>query len=297
MKICVSRIVPTKRFDVVGMSYIGNPRSNTAMFITKKVEGLLSGLDNVENCLVFAENGMNIPQNMIDKHAFSFSDTPQLNYARFAAEFSQARFDEEKQLRFILKEDGYYVSEDVEIPGDAYIESGCQIGPGVSIGSNAKIFKGCVIRHSIIGNDFVANEYAVIGSNGFTMTDDEYGNKIRIPTLGRVIIGDNVEVGAHDNISCGSGGDTIIEDNVKIDALVHIGHDDCLKKNCELAAGTILGGFVTVGEGTFVGINTTVKNRIEVGSNTFVSMASAVMKPVSSSSRVIGNPARPLPKE
>jgi len=297
MTINVKKIVSDKDFDIIGMSYIGNPRSNTAMFITKKVEPLISALEPVDNCLVFAESGIIVSDVLSEKHAFYYSQTPQLDYANFANQFAEAQFKEECKFKYKLTSGGYYVSDDVTIPEDAYIEPGCQIGPSVKIGSNARILKGTVIRHTIIGDNFLSNPYAVIGSNGFTMTDDENGNKIRIPTLGRVIIGNSVEVGAHNNISCGSGGDTIIEDNVKIDSLVHVGHDDHLCSNCEIASGTILGGFVTVGSGTFVGINSTVRNRIEIGNNVFISMGSSVMKTVEDNAKVIGNPARPLPKE
>lgn len=129
------------------------------------------------------------------------------------------------------------------------------------------------------------------------MTEDDEQNKIRIPTLGRVIIGDHVEIGAHDNVSRGSGGDTVLENNVKLDALVQIGHDDHICRNVELAAGTILGGFATIGEGTFAGINSTVKNRIDIGRSAFISMGAAVMREVPENVTVVGYPARALPKE
>ena len=296
MKISVNRILPDKSFEIIGLSYIGRPRSNTAMYITKKVEYLLHALENVDSCLVFAETGMEIPDTISEKHGFQFSGRPQQAYAAFANLFEKERFIEENAIPIHFK-DGYYISETATIGNGAYIEPDCFIGPGVVIGDNARLLKGTVIRHAVIGDCFYSNEYAVIGSNGFTMTEDDEGSKIRIPTLGRVLIGHNVEIGAHDNISCGSGGDTIIEDNVKIDALVHIGHDDHIFKNVEIAAGTVLGGFVNIGESVFIGINSSVRNRTDVGDSTFVSMGASVMKSVANNQTVIGYPARPLPKK
>lgn len=292
MKYAVGRIVEGKPFDITGMSYIGAPRSNTAMFITKKVEHLLLVLNEVEECLVFAETGIEVPEDLEQKHAFHFSEKPQLSYARFANEFAEERFKEEKELKFNLMPAGYYVSEDVEIPDDAYIEPGCVIGPDVKIGKNARILAGTVIKHTYIGNDFFSNEYAVIGANGFTMAEDEDGNKLRIPTLGRVVIGDNVEIGAHDNISCGSGGDTIIENFVKIDALVHLGHDVILQENVEITAGGIIGGFDNLGAHAYVGINAVLRNRINVGEKAIIGMGSTVTKSVEANVVVAGNPAR-----
>ena len=295
MTINVKTVCPNKSFDISGMSYIGKPRSNTAMYITKKVSSLLPALIEVDNCLVFAENGLSVSAKLEEKHAFCFSDSPQKDYASFADSFYHERLELEKKIPMSLVDGRYYISETAEVGENAYIEPGCIIGPDVIIGKNAFIMAGTIIKHSIIGDNFVSNEYALIGSNGFTMTEDDCGNKFRIPTLGRVIIGNNVEVGAHDNISCGSGGDTIIDDYVKLDSLVHVGHDVHIHKNTEIASGTILGGFSSIGERVFMGINTTVRNRVSIEDGAFISMGAAVMKNVSQQLEMIGNPARPVP--
>ncbi len=296
MKISADEIVQGKKFDIFGMSYIGRPKSNTAMYISKKVESLLENLSDVRECLVFAETGISPSVDLMERHAFSFSDKPQTEYTRFADRFFEERFKEEQQLKYKQTEGGFYVTEDVVIPSDAYIEPGCIIGPSVRIGNHARILAGTIIKHTIIGDYFLANQYAVIGANGFTMTDDEEGNKVRIPTLGDVRIGNYVEIGSHDNISCGSGGDTILNDYVKLDSLVHVGHDVNIGKNTEIASGTVLGGFAEIGEDVFIGINSTVRNRIKIGNGAFISMGSAVMKSVEDGYKVVGNPARGLPQ-
>ena len=90
MEINVSIVVPEKDFPIRGASYIGAPRSNTAMFITKKVAHLLTSLESVAECLVFAEEGIDVPESLRKQHAFSFSRKPQLAYARFANQFAEA---------------------------------------------------------------------------------------------------------------------------------------------------------------------------------------------------------------
>ena len=296
MRYKVCRIVSGKDFDITGISYIGAPRSNTAMFITKKVEHLLKMLETVTDCLVFTDEDITVPQNLEAIHAFHYSNKPQFAYARFVTQFAEERFAEEKKLVFNLTPGGYYVSSDVVIPDDAYIEPGCVIGPDVQIGENARILAGAVIRRSIIGDCFIANEHAVVGANGFTMADDEDGNKYRIPTMGRVIIGNNVEIGSHNNISCGSGGDTVIEDNVKLDSLIHVGHDVHLHKNVEVTAGVTFGGFVNAEEGTYVGVGSVLRNRITLGEHSFIGMGSNVTKSVEAGVVVAGNPAKPFNK-
>lgn len=274
-------------------SYIGAPEDNTIMFITQKVEKLLVNLKGHSGCIVFAENGVSIPDEIcVDKNIFIFSDNPQFEYAKCAEVIFQKRLSEEKKYKYTLTSEGYYIGENTEIGEGAYIEPECLIGHGVRIGNDARILKGAVIKNSVIGDRAVINEYAVVGSYGFTMSVDENGNKFRIPTLGKVIIGNDVEIGVHDNISCGSGGNTVIEDFAKIDTLVHLGHDVHIEKNVELAAGTTIGGFVHIKQGTFAGLNSCVRNRIEIGEESFICMGSAVAKSIPDKSKVIGSPAR-----
>lgn len=292
MQFDVSRIVPEKHFSINGTSYIGNPKSNTAMYITKKVEYLLETLEFVSECLIFTDNNIDVPDIVAQKNAIVHTSNPQLDYAKFVTSFAAERFRSEKGLKFKQTGSGYFISEDCKIGERAYIEPGCIIGPDVKIGKNAVILAGSVIRRATIGDNFYANEYAVVGANGFTMAEDENGNRIRIPTLGRVIIGNNVEIGTHDNISCGSSGDTIIENNVKIDALVHIGHDVHLHRNVDITAGGIIGGFDELGEHSYVGINAVLRNRITVGERAVIGMGSTVTRSVDSGITVVGNPAR-----
>lgn len=284
-------------FIVNGVSYIGKPKSHTAMFISKKAGGLLSNLYGVSSCLVFAEEGMVVDMDILEQNCFVFSNSPQRDYARFANGLYTEWLANEKKRNYEYTKDGYYRGENVKIGVNSYIEPGCLIGHDVIIGDNAVILSGAVIKKSTIGKNVIINEKAVIGAAGFTMTEDEYGNKLRIPTLGNVRVGDEVEIGAYDNISCGSGGDTIIDDYVKLDALVHIGHDAHLGENVEITAGSIVGGFADIERGAYIGINSSVRNRITVGKNSIIGMGSTVTKSVKNGVTVLGNPAKKYEKD
>lgn len=294
MEINVSKYSDKHSFAIRGASYIGAPKSNTAMFVSKSIGKLVFTLDNVKECLVFAETGLDVPEDILSNHCFVFSQNPQGEYARFTRVF----FEEEGRLHaaieYELSPNGSFISKTAKIGNNSLIEPGVIIGPGVVIGENARIYAGAIIKNSTIGNNVLVNEKAVVGANGFTMANDEKGTKIRIYSLGKVTIGDNVEIGAHDNISRGSGGDTIIEDSVKIDALVHIGHDAHLHKNVEITAGVVVGGFVDVKEGAYIGINAVIRNRITLGAHSVVGMGATVTKSIDNEVTVIGNPARPF---
>lgn len=294
MQFNIKQIHADYDFVIYGASYIGKPKENTALYISKKVEHLIDNLKSYKNCLVFAETGIEVADDIYKNNCIIFSPKPQYEYAKFANMFMKEKRKQESQLQYTMTKDNYYVGEEVSIGVNAYIEPGCLIGHGVTIGDNAVILSGSVIKNAIIGNNFFCNEQAVIGSSSFTMTEDDEGNRYRIPTLGKVVIGNDVEVGAFDNISAGACGDTIIEDYAKLDALVHIGHEAHLKMNVELTAGVIVGGFAVLEEGTYAGVNSCIKNRIAVGEKSIIGMGSTVIKTVEKGKTVIGNPARVL---
>ncbi|MDE6950224.1 MAG: hypothetical protein K2P64_04820 [Lachnospiraceae bacterium] len=291
MQYDVSRIHEDYHFNITGVSYIGRPQSNTAMYINKKISDQLTKLESAEQCLVFAENSIEIPNSLKKNHAILLVKNPQLEYAKLAAELESIQAEEDKKYQYIYS-NGSYISETAVIGKDSHIEQGCIVGHHVVIGENAVLLNGTVIKNSTIGDRFVANEYAVVGANGYTIAENESGNKIRIPSLGRVTIGNNVEIGVHDNVSRGSAGNTILEDYVKLDAFVHIGHDAHLLRNVEVTAGAIVGGYDVVGEKTFIGLNATLRNRIEIGDKVLLGMGAVVTKSVERDMIVAGNPAR-----
>ena len=267
------------------------------MYITKKVEHLLSNLEQVEECLVFAESTIEVPEDLRGRHTFMMSDSPQKDYALFVNDLADRILDERKKRKYTLTDGGYTVGENVSIGENALIEPGAFIDHDVVIGKNAVIKAGACIKNTIAGDGFIACENCTVGTTGFTMAEDDEGNKLRIPTLGKVSIGNNVEIGALTNVSSGSAGNTLLEDNVKLDSLVHIGHDAQLGKNVEIPAGAIIGGFCVLEDGAYVGVNATVRNRIRIGKKAFIGMGAVVTKSVDDGITVVGNPAKPFEKK
>ncbi|MCI8681491.1 MAG: hypothetical protein HFH50_00605 [Lachnospiraceae bacterium] len=283
---------PEFDFVVSGASYAGMPRNNTIMYVTRKVEHLISNLEGHQECLCFLEKSIFVPDSIKKWNGCVFCENPQLEYARFAAVLAEQIQYEEKRWKYTLTDEGYYIGNNVVIGNNSYIEPGVVIGHNVSIGDNATILSGAVVKHAVIGKDFLCNENAVIGNYSFTMAEDENGNKYRIPALGRVIIGNGVEIGACNDVAIGACGDTILEDFVKLDGLVHIGHEAHLCKNTEITAGAIVAGFVEMKEHSYLGINSSIRNRIKLGENCIIGMGAVVTKDVVEGSTVAGNPAR-----
>lgn len=281
-------------FEIVGASYIGAPKANTAMFVSAKVDYLVKNLEQAKNCLVFAETGIYVPENYCDQNCIVFTEHPQLDYARFLTKLIAIKKENEKSRKYILCDGGYYVGENVQIGNNVYIEPGCLIGHDVKIGDDVSIYSGTVVKNAVIGDRVIINEHASIGVAGFSLTEDEEGNQIRIPTLGKVIIGNDVEIGASNHVAQGNASDTYIDDYVKMDALVYIGHDVHLHKNVKVAAGVTIAGFTEVKEHAYLGVNASIRNRIVIGESSMVGMGAVVTRSIDKGVVVAGNPAKEL---
>ena len=188
------------------------------------------------------------------------------------------------------------LGENVIIGEGAFIEPGAVIGHDVIIGCNARIMAGAVIKHAVIGDNFYAGENAVIGTEGFNFAVDSNGHAFRMKALGRIRIGDNVEIGAQSVVACALAGYTEIGSNTKIDTYSQVSHDCTLGGDCEICGGVMFGGFVQIGERVFVGANVATKNRISIGDDAFVALGSTVLKNVEKGEQVFGNPARVIRK-
>jgi UDP-3-O-[3-hydroxymyristoyl] glucosamine N-acyltransferase len=175
----------------------------------------------------------------------------------------------------------------VQISPRAYIDSNVYIGNGTSVYANVTLYRG-----TSIGQNCIIHSNTTIGADGFGYEKDEHGNWFKMAHLGGVAIGNDVEIGANTSIDRGTLGDTIIEDNVKIDNLVHIAHNAHIKRNALIIAHAMIAGSCIIGENSWIAPGTMVRDGIEIGANAFVGLGSVVVKNVEAESLVYGVPAR-----
>ena len=154
----------------------------------------------------------------------------------------------------------------------------------------------CEISNAEIGKNVIIEAFTRIGAEGFGYEPDENGALIQFPHIGRVIIEDDVEIGANVCIDRGALGDTIIGRGTKIDNLVHIAHNVKIGKNCQIVCQVGIGGSAEIGDNCFVGIGASIRNQIKIGKNVMVGMGAVVVKDVPDNMTIIGNPANPIPK-
>ena len=289
----VCKIYPQFDFYITGASYAGSPMDHTVMFVSNKVTYLLDNLVGHNSCLVFAPLDAKVDESIEKNNGIIRCENPQYEFAVFASRLEKEIIKKNKDRKYYLK-DGSWIGESVEIGENSYIEPGCFIDHDVIIGKDCVILTGSKIRKAIIGDRCVINENAVIGNASFTMAENSKGEKLRIPALGNVIIGDDVEIGPLNDIARATCGSTILEDRVKLDGLVHVGHEAHLHKDVEITAGATIAGFVEIGRHGYMGIGSSVKNRTIIGENALVGMGAVVLKDVETNNIVVGNPAQLL---
>jgi len=192
-----------------------------------------------------------------------------------------------------------------EISGFSSYDFPSKIHPSVRLGKNVVIEDGCtlsenvVIEHNVtihsgtrIGKNSRVRSNASIGGDGFGFERQAGGRPIRFEHLGGVIIGENVEIGSCACIARGTLGDTVIEDYVKIDNLVHVAHNCRICDGAFLIACSEVSGGVVVGENVWVAPNASITQKVKIGDNALVGLGSVVTKTVAPNKIVAGNPAK-----
>jgi len=198
-----------------------------------------------------------------------------------------------------MLEDGVSVGHGAVIGAGAQIGAGTQIGahavigPGVAIGRRCEIGPGSAIGFALIGNGVFISASVVIGEAGFGVAAGPRG-LIDVPQLGRVIIQDNVSIGAHTCVDRGAFDDTVIGENSKIDNLVQIAHNVVVGRNCAIAGHCGLSGSAVVGDGVQMGGRVGLADHVVIGAGARLAAAAGVMHDVPAGETWCGAPARPV---
>lgn len=208
-------------------------------------------------------------------------------------------------------EEGAFIHPDAKI-GDnvyiarfAYISAGAVIGdntvihPGVFVGEKAKVGKGSVINANVsiyhecvIGDNAIIHAGAVIGSDGFGFAPNPDGTFSKIPQIGIVLIGNNVEIGANTTIDRSTMGATIIKDGAKLDNLVQVAHNVEIGENTALAALSGVSGSTKLGKNVILGGQAGTVGHITIADFTKINAQSGVTKSITQpGTSVTGSPA------
>jgi len=274
-------------------------------------EGEISFLGNpkyVQDALKTKASALLVPQNsdvaQFGEKTLIKVQNPQYAFSALLAIVEKERFAgfENKIHSSASVSETACVGENVYIGQNAVIEDGARVGkgtkifPNVYIGRNSKIGEDCVIYPNVvirenvkIGDRAILQPSVVVGGDGFGFATIEGENK-KIPQIGTVEIGDDVEIGAHSTIDRATVDATRIGSGTKIDNLVMVAHNVQIGKNCLITAQCGIAGSSKLGNNVVVGAQSGIIGHIKIGNNVMIAGQSGVSGNLSDGERVGGNP-------
>jgi UDP-3-O-[3-hydroxymyristoyl] glucosamine N-acyltransferase len=196
-------------------------------------------------------------------------------------------------------EDGVIVDPLAVIGPHVEIGAGTVIGVGAVITAHVRIGRDCnvgarsVIQCALIGNNVLIHPGCSIGQDGYGFVFFGPDGHLKVPQTGRVLIQNDVEIGAGTSIDRGSLRDTVIGEGTKIDNQVQIGHNVSIGRHCLLAAQIGLGGSLTIGDNVALGAKVGINNHLKIGDGAQVTAMSAVKDDIPPNARWGGHFAKP----
>ena len=185
------------------------------------------------------------------------------------------------------------ISPNAQISPTAYVGPCAYVGEGCTVGNNTIIEPNATLLVNVrVGADCLIHSGAVLGADGFGFERTPDG-LVKIPQLGGVVIGDNVEIGACTTIDRGTMGNTVIGPGTKIDNQVQIGHNVQTGHNCILCSMSGIGGSTILGDNVTLSIQAGITDHVHIGSGTIIAGRSGVTNDLPEGSIVSGFPARP----
>ena len=193
----------------------------------------------------------------------------------------------------VIVDPGAVIGPGAEIGAGTVIGSNAVIGPKVRIGRDGSVGASTTIGAALIGDRVIIHPGAHIGQDGFGFALGSRGH-LKVPQIGRVIIQDDVEIGAGVTIDRGANRDTVIGEGAKIDNLVQIGHNVVIGRHAVLAGQAGVSGSSVIGDFAALGGKAGVAGHLTVGAGAQVAAAAGVMTDIPAGERWAGAPAKPV---
>jgi UDP-3-O-[3-hydroxymyristoyl] glucosamine N-acyltransferase len=211
-------------------------------------------------------------------------------------EFSNCHIDASARLEHgVAVEPGAVIGSQVEIGGGTVIGANAVIAAGVRIGRDCSIGANAAISNALIGDRVIIHPGCNIGQDGFGFVMGGEGH-LKVPQVGRVIIQDEVEIGAGTTVDRGAIRDTVIGEGTKIDNLVQVGHNVSIGRHCVVVAQTGISGSSTLEDFVVLGARVGLNNNVTVGEGAQIAAISVVHGNVPPGARWGGTPAKPIKK-
>lgn len=187
---------------------------------------------------------------------------------------------------------GAVVGPGAEIGSGTTICANAVIGPHVRIGRDCSVGPGASVSHALVGDRVILHAGVRIGQDGFGYIPG--AKHLKVPQIGRVIIQDDVEIGAGTTVDRGGGRDTVIGEGTKIDNLVQVAHNVSIGRHCIIAGHVGLSGSVTLGDRVMLGGKVGIADHRTIGDGAQLAALSGVMHDVPAGEKWCGAPAKPI---
>jgi UDP-3-O-[3-hydroxymyristoyl] glucosamine N-acyltransferase len=193
----------------------------------------------------------------------------------------------------VVLDPGVVIGERVVVGAGTTLAAHVALGPDVVIGRNCSIGPSVTIARCTIGDRAIVHPGVRVGQDGFGFAMGASGH-LKVPQLGSVVIGNDVEIGANTTIDRGSSRDTVIGDGTKIDNLVQIAHNVRIGRHCVIVAQVGIAGSTVLEDGVAVGGQSAIAGHLHIGPGAQLAAASRLMRNVPAGERWGGMPAKNL---
>ena len=185
---------------------------------------------------------------------------------------------------------GASIEEDVVLGEDVVIGPNCHVGRGTRIGRGTRLYANVSVYHDcVIGEDCILHSGVVIGADGFGFAREKSGAWVKIPQAGRVVLGNDVEIGANTTIDRGALDDTVIGDGVKLDNLIQIAHNVRVGDHTIMAGCAGVAGSAQIGARCMVGGQAGISGHLSIADDVVVSAWTLVAKSITKPGVYTGN--------
>jgi len=294
--------------EINNIGKIENAKAGTLTFLAR--EEYAKYLDNCfASCILVPVGFVGVPQ---QEQSFIECENPYVAIVTVLKLVAESQKTEKEKLNKPEIHRSAIITQSAKIAKNVRVGARCVIGENciisdnvvlrpnvilydnVIIGENTEIHSNVVCYdNTIIGKNCIIHSGAVLGADGFSFLENPADGKYeKIPQLGNVMIGDNVEIGANTTIDCAMMDSTVIGDGVKLDNLVHIAHNCAVGDNTAMAAQVGISGSTTIGKRNRIGGQVGVAGHLEIADDVILSAKSGVAKSIKDKGIYFGAPAK-----
>ena len=284
-----------------GFESLNNATENDMTFLSSEKYKNLCTKTKAAACITSLNLSKFLPKSCIyidvKNILFAVTQVSRIFYPNADLDLADINLSNSEDLKNIYKKVSF--GKNVLIGKNVVIGENSSIGSNTIIESNVKIGESCVIgsfvliRNSLISNNVSIQDGVKIGIKGFGFIPIR-GKNLRTPHVGKVILKNNVEIGANSTIDRGSLSDTIIEENSFLDNQVHVAHNVKIGKNCMIAGQVGFAGSSILGDNVVIGGQAGISGHLNIGNNVKIGGGSGVINDIPDNQQVMGYPAIPL---